>query len=143
MTPTGELLNKHTQWMGGTFGCMPQTRYARLSGAATHPAGATPSKCIIVTPATDRPRHEHRDQDGLAKRTGVSSAFGRQKIVENGLVHSVCSLESLSAPDGRLWIASSVKLCCRVVGRVSVVTFEKGSTREVIGESVFRKSRLR
>jgi hypothetical protein len=26
---------------------MPQARYARLSGAANHPAGARPSKCII------------------------------------------------------------------------------------------------
>jgi hypothetical protein len=29
--------------MGGLFG-----RYARLSGAATHPAGARPSKRIII-----------------------------------------------------------------------------------------------
>jgi hypothetical protein len=35
--------------MGGTFGRMPQARSARLSGAATHPAGARPSKCIIIS----------------------------------------------------------------------------------------------
>jgi hypothetical protein len=34
--------------MGGTFGRMPQARYARLSAAATHPAGARPNKCIII-----------------------------------------------------------------------------------------------
>jgi hypothetical protein len=34
--------------MGGTFGRMPQARYARLSGAATHPAGARPSISIIL-----------------------------------------------------------------------------------------------
>jgi hypothetical protein len=27
--------------MSGSFGRMPQARYAHLSGAATHPAGAT------------------------------------------------------------------------------------------------------
>jgi hypothetical protein len=27
---------------------MPQARYARLTGAATHPAGARPSKCIVI-----------------------------------------------------------------------------------------------
>jgi hypothetical protein len=27
---------------------MHQARYARLTGAATHPAGARPSKCIII-----------------------------------------------------------------------------------------------
>jgi hypothetical protein len=30
------------------FGRFPQARYARLTGAATHPAGARPSKCIII-----------------------------------------------------------------------------------------------
>jgi hypothetical protein len=27
---------------------LPQARYARLSGAANHPSGARPSKCIII-----------------------------------------------------------------------------------------------
>jgi hypothetical protein len=34
--------------VGGLFGRMPQARYAELTGAATHPAGARPSKCIII-----------------------------------------------------------------------------------------------
>jgi hypothetical protein len=34
--------------VGGLFGRMPQARYARLTGAATHPAGARRSKCIII-----------------------------------------------------------------------------------------------
>jgi hypothetical protein len=29
------------------LGRLPQALYVRLSGAATHPAGARPSKCII------------------------------------------------------------------------------------------------
>jgi hypothetical protein len=34
--------------VGGLFGRIPQARHARLTGAAKYPAGARPSKCIII-----------------------------------------------------------------------------------------------
>jgi hypothetical protein len=32
----------------GSKGALPHPRYARLSGGANHPSGASPSKCIII-----------------------------------------------------------------------------------------------
>jgi hypothetical protein len=49
---------------------------------------------------------------GLHKETEdrkLKVPFGRQKIVETGVVRNVCSSISLSASDGRVWIGSSVK----------------------------------
>jgi hypothetical protein len=110
------------------------------------------------------PEYEKRDKESVGKRNGLWSAFGRQKVVESGLVHPFCSHRlqrtftfnanfgrqkmvesglSLSPSDGRLWVFSSVKLCSRVEEPVSVVVFEKGSTTEVIGASAFDGSRLK
>jgi hypothetical protein len=68
-------------------------------------------------------------EDRKSKR---KSAFGRQKIVETGLVRNVCSSVSLSASDGRVWIGSSVKSISGVVRLVSVVAFERDSSLEGI-----------
>jgi hypothetical protein len=68
-------------------------------------------------------------EDGKSKG---KSAFGRQKIVEAGLVRIVRSSVSLSALDGRVWIGSSVKSFSRVEEWVSVVAFERDSILEGI-----------
>jgi hypothetical protein len=70
------------------------------------------------------------------------SDFERQKIVETGLVRNVCSPVSLSASGGRVWIGSSVKSFSGVLGRMSVVAFERGSVLEGTWESGFRRSEL-
>jgi hypothetical protein len=66
------------------------------------------------------------------------SAFERQKTVESGLVQNCCLSVSLSVSDGRVWIGSAVKSFSVVVGRVSVVAFERGSRLERIFDSAFR-----
>jgi hypothetical protein len=71
-----------------------------------------------------------------------TSAFGRQKIVETGVVRNVCSSVSLSALDGRVWTGSSVKSFSGVLGHAPVVAFERGSSLERIRESGFRWSAL-
>jgi hypothetical protein len=76
------------------------------------------------------------------RKSKVKSTFGRQKIVETGLVRNVGSSVSLSASDGRVWIGSSVKSYFRMVGRVSVVAFERGSVFEGICDSRFSRSEL-
>jgi hypothetical protein len=81
--------------------------------------------------------HETEDRKSKGK-----SAFERQKIVGTGLVRNVCSSVSLSASDGRVWIGSSVKSFSGVLGRMSVIAFEKGSILEVIWDSGFRESGL-
>jgi hypothetical protein len=87
-------------------------------------------------PGFGRPRQETEDRKSKGK-----SPFKPQKIVENGLVRNVRSV-SLSASEGRVWIGSSVKSCSRIVGRMSVVAFERGSSFEGILDSVFRDSEL-
>jgi hypothetical protein len=77
------------------------------------------------------------------RKSKVKSAFGRQKIVETGIVRNVCSPVSLSASDGRVWIGSSVKSFSEVLGRVSIVAFERDSFLEGICDSEFRGSELR
>jgi hypothetical protein len=96
-----------------------------------------------LLPGPDRRKHEKGDKNSLEKGTRVSSDFGRQKIVEGGLLLSVCSSFSLSSPGGRLWLFSSVKLYYRVLQRVSAIAFERGSTTKVIGEAAFQKNGLR
>jgi hypothetical protein len=71
------------------------------------------------------------------RKSRVKSAFGRQKIVETGLVRNVCSSVSLSASDGRVWIGSSVKSFSGVEGRMSVVAFERDSILEGILDLFF------
>jgi hypothetical protein len=63
-------------------------------------------------------------QETEDRKSKGKSAFGRQKIVETGLVRKVCSSVWLSASDGRVWFGSSVKSSSGVEGRVSVVAFE-------------------
>jgi hypothetical protein len=72
---------------------------------------------------------------GGLRQWKVKSDFGRQKIVETGLVRNVCSPVSLSASDGRVWIGSSVKSFSEVEGRVAVVAFERDSSLEGIWDS--------
>jgi hypothetical protein len=76
---------------------------------------------------------ETKDRESKGK-----SAFGRQKIVESGIVCNVCSSVSLWASDGRVWIGSSVKSFSGVEGRVSIVAFERDSLLEGIWDSGFR-----
>jgi hypothetical protein len=76
------------------------------------------------------------------EKTKQKSAFGRKKIVETGLVRNVCSPVSLSASDGRVWVGSSVKSFSGVLGRVSVVAFERGSSLEGICDFGFHDSGL-
>jgi hypothetical protein len=76
------------------------------------------------------------------RKPKVKSAFWRQRIVETGIVRSVCSEVSLSASDGRVWIGSSVKSFSGVEGPVSVVAFERDSILKGICDSGFRKSGL-
>jgi hypothetical protein len=68
------------------------------------------------------------------------SAFGRQKIVETGLIQHFCSSVSLLASDGRVWVSSSVKSYSEVIGRMSVIAFERGSSLEGIWDSGFGES---
>jgi hypothetical protein len=96
-----------------------------------------------LTHSNDRPGHERWYKQSIGKNTGVSSAFSRRKIVEGGLVHNACASLSLSVPDGRLWVFSSVKSWSRAMDPVSVVAFERGSTTEVIEESAFGSSGLK
>jgi hypothetical protein len=65
------------------------------------------------------------------------SVFARQKFVEAGLIQNACSSASLSASDGCVWIGSSFCSCSKVLGRLSVVVFERGSRLEGISDSVF------
>jgi hypothetical protein len=81
--------------------------------------------------------HEMED-----RKPKVKSAFGRQKTVETGLVRDVCSLAWLLASDGGVWIGSSVKSFSRVLGRVSGVAFERGSSLEKVWDAGFRGSGL-
>jgi hypothetical protein len=76
------------------------------------------------------------------RKSKVKSAFGRQKIVETGIVRNVCSSVSLSASDGRVWIGSSVKSFSGVLGRASVVAFERDSILEGICGNGFHGSEL-
>jgi hypothetical protein len=39
-------------YSGSPFGRMPQARYARLTGAAIHPAGARPRNVLLLSPET-------------------------------------------------------------------------------------------
>jgi hypothetical protein len=82
---------------------------------------------------------QHKTEDRKPK---VKGAFWRQKTVETGVVRNVCSPVSLSASDGRVWIGSSVKSFSGVIGRVSVVAFERDSIMEGIWDSGFRGSEL-
>jgi hypothetical protein len=99
------------------------------------------SESFIRPPHGRKP--EKGDKHSTGRMTGFMSDFSRLKTVESRLVHKVCSGVRLSASDGRLWVLSSVKWLPRVVGRVSVVVFERGSTTEIIGESVFCKGGLK
>jgi hypothetical protein len=76
------------------------------------------------------------------KKSKGKSAFGRQKIVETGLVRNVCSSVWLFPSDGRVWIGSSVKSCSGVLGQVSVVAFERDSILEEILDWGFSESEL-
>jgi uncharacterized membrane protein YqaE (UPF0057 family) len=87
--------------------------------------------------------HGKWNEKSVGKKSKVSSAFSRQKIVEGGLVQNVCSSLSLSASDGRLGIFSSVKFCSQVTGELSVVTFERGSRIEKIEKSAFSRTELK
>jgi hypothetical protein len=87
--------------------------------------------------------HDKGDREAVGKRTGVSSAFGRQTIVESGVVRKICAQPSVSAPNGRLWVFSSIRSCPRFLDRLSDVVFESGSTAEVIGDSAFADSGLK
>jgi hypothetical protein len=96
------------------------------------------SRSLVQGP--DQRKNEKRDKKSVER---APSAFTRQKVVESGVVQNGFSSLPLSVTDGRLWIVSSVKLCSRVVGRLSIVVFERSSTTEVIAESGFRVHRLK
>jgi hypothetical protein len=81
-------------------------------------------------------------QEKEDRKSKVKSDFGRQKIVETGLVRNACSSVSLSASDGRVWIGSSVKSFSVAEDGVSVVAFERDSSLEGIWKSGFRGSEL-
>jgi hypothetical protein len=82
--------------------------------------------------------HETKDSKPKGKST-----FERQKIAKTGFARKVCSSVSLSALDGRVWIGLSAKSFSGVVGRVSVVAFERNSSLEGICDSGFRGSELK